>query len=76
MISRETICQELEKQLLSNGMNCDKVILNCSATPCSTCFFSKGFTDKTVLKRNCWKARKELVKTVKRKLLLKKLLEK
>ena len=70
MISRETICEELEKQLLANGMNCGEILLDCSMTPCGQCYFWDREENIT-----CWDAQKQLAKTIKRKLLLKKLLE-
>ena len=62
MISKETICEELEKQLLANGMNGNEVLLDCSVTPCSACFFN--IREQHV---SCWELQKELAQIVKRK---------
>ena len=73
MITKETILKELEKQLLANGLDCEKILFDCSMTTCGNCAL---FNEQLLSRKQCWKIQKELAKTVRRKLLLKKLLDK
>jgi len=70
MITKAFVYKEIEEQLLAYDFNCDRILIQCGGTKCKDCCLN---SDENHFE-DCLDNQRALAKKIKRKLLLKKLL--